>query len=593
MLHNQTEHRGRVSQVQDQSGIVGNIIKVPFVHQDVHSYTGVTPATKNTPITYVHSGPLRQVPVEFFPVRRMVTTPVNVDLLEKYLIGHPKRELVDFIISGFNHGFRLGVQDQVMASVSKNNQSAHRYEDKVDEAILKELNRGHTVGPFDSFPFPNFHCSPLGAAPKKDGTVRVVLDLSSPKGLSVNDGIDREDYSVSYSSFDEAVEVVRRLGRCCYLAKLDVKHAFRLCPVYCDDWPLLGYKWKGRYYFDVVLPFGGRSSPFIFNNFADVLAWIFLNHISIEDLLHYLDDFLTANKFFHVCQEYVTAICNLCKILGVPLAPEKIIGPAQIITYLGIEIDTIEFIIRLPEEKLRELMDTLQVWKDKKKCKKRELQSLIGSLSFACKVVKCGRMFLRRLIDLSTTVTGKNHYIDITAEGRKDIWWWLEFLPTWNGVEVIQSRPILSVDIRLFTDASDVGLGGFYNGQWFSISLEGKVKHSIGYFELLSIVVAVLCWGSNWRDSQVVLFTDHEALVHIWKTGSCKCPFMMALIRKLFFFTAEHNINLLLQHVNGTDNVYADLLSRLQVAQFLALCQDAAKEQTFIPDFIWEILHDA
>ena len=313
----------------------------------------------------------------------------------------------------------------------------------------------------------------------------------------MNDGIDREEYSVSYSSFDQAVEVVRRLGKGCFLAKLDVKHAFRLCPVYPDDWPFLGYKWQGRYYFDVVLPFGGRSSPFIFNNFADLLAWIIVNPISIEDLLHYLDDFLTANISFEVCQEYVESICNLCKNLGVPLAPDKIIGPSQVLTYLGIEIDTLNFVIRLPEDKFEALMVMLQEWKDKKKCKKRDLQSLIGSLSFACKVVKCGRMFLRRLIDLSTKVSGKNHYIDVTVEARKDIEWWLKFLPTWNGVEVIQAPPVSSCDIRLYTDASDIGLGGFYNGEWFSVPLKGIVKHSIGYFELLAIVVAVFCWHSG------------------------------------------------------------------------------------------------
>lgn len=66
-----------------------------------------------------------------------------------------------------------------------------------------------------------------------------------------------------YSSFDEAVNLIKSLGQGCYMAKLDIKHAFRLCPVHPDDWHLLGYQWENRFYFDVVLPFGGRSSPFI------------------------------------------------------------------------------------------------------------------------------------------------------------------------------------------------------------------------------------------------------------------------------------------------------------------------------------------
>ena len=64
------------------------------------------------------------------------------------------------------------------------------------------------------------------------------------------------------------------------MAKIDIKHAFRLCPVHPDDWPLLGFKWLGNYFFDVCLPFGSRSSPFIFNTFADALAWILIHNLA-------------------------------------------------------------------------------------------------------------------------------------------------------------------------------------------------------------------------------------------------------------------------------------------------------------------------
>ena len=57
--------------------------------------------------------------------------------------------------------------------------------------------------------------------PKKDGTFRIILDLSSPKGSSINDGISKENYSVRYSSFDEAVDFVFRLGPDCQMAYLE------------------------------------------------------------------------------------------------------------------------------------------------------------------------------------------------------------------------------------------------------------------------------------------------------------------------------------------------------------------------------------
>ena len=259
----------------------------------------VTDASKNTPHFDAHSGPLGEVPTEFFQAPSVVFTPVKVNILSFLLRDHPDKVLVDFLVAGFTHGFRLGFHGRELSSSKRNNSSAYEHAGLIDEAILKELNRGHTVGPFVQPPLTDFHCSPLGAAPKKDGTVRVILDLSSPHGESVNDGIFKEDYSVKYSLFDEAVDLVRSMGKGAFMVKLDVKHAFRICPVHPCDWHLLGYKWRDRFFYDIVLAFGGRSSPFIFNNFADILNWIVSVFFEIPNLLHYLDDFFSVkiNKF--------------------------------------------------------------------------------------------------------------------------------------------------------------------------------------------------------------------------------------------------------------------------------------------------------
>ena len=57
--------------------------------------------------------------------------------------------------------------------------------------------------------------------------------------------------------------------------------------------------------------------------------------------------------------------------------------------------------IRLPDEKLRYLMSLLWAWIPRKSCSKQELLSLIGSLQHVSVVIRPGRVFLRRMIDLS------------------------------------------------------------------------------------------------------------------------------------------------------------------------------------------------
>ena len=505
----------------------------------------------------------------FSPLPSSVVSPINVDRLEALLSAHPDRELVSFVISGFRHGFDIGFVGPPVSTRPRNLLSARSHPTPVTEAILKEVRRGHTAGPFLSPPLLPFHCSPLGAVPKKDGTFRLILDLSSPRGQSINEGISKDQYSVRYSKFDDAIALVRSFGSSAFMAKLDIKHAFRLCPVRPDQWALLGYCWQDQFFLDTRLPFGSRSSPFIFNAFADLLLWLLIFICGISHAVHYLDDFFLCSSSPEECQAHMDVMCSLFSELGIPLAQEKTVGPVQCVSYLGIEIDAHSQVVRLPVDKFNDLMSMLAFWQGRKKCTKRELLSLIGSLSFAAKVVKPGRMFLRRLIDLSTSVSSLNHHITLNSEGRADIAWWLEFLPSWNGVCFIQSEPVTSVSLSLYTDASGVGFGAVFGQKWFSHPWpEDYSSFHINIKELFAIVAAVLTWGHEWHDQQILFFTDNSAITHVWRTGTSVDRVIMKLVRFMFLFVAKRNVNVLMHHIPGHSNNAADALSRLQVQRF-------------------------
>ena len=509
----------------------------------------------------------------FCPLPDHVISPINVATLNRFLTNHPDRLLVNFLLDGFTNGFSIGYHGSITPGQCRNLLSARHSPDAVSAAILKEVRHGHTASPFQFRPFEFFHCSPLGAVPKKDGTHRIILDLSSPRGSSINEGISRDSYSVRYSSFDAAVHMVQSVshGSRCYMAKLDIQHAFRLCPVHPADWPLLGYRWQDKFFVDIRLPFGSRSSPFIFTQFAEALLWILLFVFGVKNVIHYLDAFFVCSTTKVLCQNEMDVMQSAFSELGVPLAPEKIVGPSTCITYLGIEIDTVSNYIRLPEAKFSELSSILLQWNRRKKCTKRELLSLIGSLSFASKVVKPGRMFLRRLIELSTTVVSLNHHISLNAEARADINWWVEFLPSWNGVEFMQSQPTTSHALQLFTDASFAGFGALFGTHWFSVPWPpGFPEYHINFLELFAILVAVFTWGDNWANQQIVFFTDNQSVTEIWRSGCCKDKDMMRLVRALFLFTARRNINILMKHIPGNVNLLADFLSFTDGTNFYA-----------------------
>ena len=533
---------------------------------------------------------------KFNPLPLYVVSPIKVDVLERFLVGYPCPSTRRYLITGFRYGFDIGFRgsfDDPNAR-PRNLRSARENVEQVSEAVLKELVRGHTSGPFPYPPFAHTHCSPIGSAPKPDGSVRLILDLSSPRGQSVNDGISKEEFKCKYSKFDDAVSIVLHLGKGAFLGKIDIKHAFRICPVAPEQWPLLCFQWMGQFFTDTRLPFGSRSSPFIFNTFAMALAWIVLNVGGLLYLIHYLDDYFIANLSRQGCREDMDTFLDICAQLGVPIAEDKSEGPATRIIYLGIEIDTVAMTVRLPADKMEKIQTLLREWSAKRvKCTKRELLSLIGLLAFACKVVKPGRIFLRRLIDLSTSVTSLDHFIYLNLEARADINWWLRFLPDWNGLEIIHPTPVTSIDLQLFTDASDIGLGCVYGDKWlFSGWREDwapSLSNHINLRELFAVWAAIFTWGREWRDQEVVIFTDNRSVVDVWKSGTCTDPLMMMVIRAMFFRAAKLNINIILVYVKGVDNVNADLLSRFQVRQFLDLNPQAEPEPTELLDAVWNL----
>ena len=99
----------------------------------------------------------------------------------------------------------------------------------------------------------------------------------------------------------------------------------------------------------------------------------------------------------------------------------------------------------------------------------KELLSLIGKLAFAAEVVRSGRLFLRRLIDLSTSVTKLHHHIILNLEAGKDIRWWSDFLSTWNCISIIPDKDwSYQADLEIFTDVvSTLGYETCYHGKWF------------------------------------------------------------------------------------------------------------------------------
>ena len=144
------------------------------------------------------------------------------------------------------------------------------------------------------------------------------------------------------------------------MGKMDLKNAFRLLPVRRLDWHLLGIFRHNHWYLDKYLPFGLRSSPFLFNQLAEALEWILIHNYEIANLIHYLDDFFTAGSpHSQECHNNMSFMASLCARVNAPLKAEKTEGPTTTLTFLGIELNSATMTASISADRKEELIHTL------------------------------------------------------------------------------------------------------------------------------------------------------------------------------------------------------------------------------------------
>ena len=501
-----------------------------------------------------------------------VYTPLDTQQWTQDLQFHPDKDFSSYILQGLTFGFRIGFdRAQPLHPATSNLHTSN------PSIISEYLDREISLMRMWKFPRhcipPGIQTSPLGVIPKKNkpGKWRLIVDLSSPMGFSVNDGISQELSSLSYTSVDHLASLVTSVGRGALLVKADIKEAYRMVPVHPHDQHLLGVSWQDSYYVDRMLPFGLRSAPKIFSAVADGLQWIMVQN-GISNLLHYLDDFiLVADSVEHAITQKSILISSFHH-LGVPLELSKLEGPSTCLTFLGIEVDTEAFLLRLPEEKLAKLKQELSHCTLRKTITKRELQSLTGLLQFATKVIRPGRPFIRQLYAMQSIGSHPGHHIRLNLAARADIVWWLLFATNWNGISMLWDSSVWSPGFNIFSDASGSwGCGAYWGFQWFHLKWPNHLQSlPIAIKELTPVVIAAAIFGRQWRGHLIQFSVDNMAVVHILNSTYSKDGHIMHLIHILVFLAAHFDFWFIAKHIEGKANRLADDLSRDNLSHFFS-----------------------
>ena len=195
---------------------------------------------------------------------------------------------------------------------------------------------------------------------------------------------------------------------------------------------------------------------------------------------------------------------------------------------LGILVNTKDFTLRVPESRLRELSDELHLWLSRVRFTVKELQSLLGELSFVTACVHASRIFLSRLLNTLRSFPSNAKSQLVTLEMRHDLAWWQTFLPLYNGVSVIKPADWSFADFRFTRRLSD-SRRSHVPRQMPYIPFPGFFLHAashISALELFTVIVAVKFWPTALQHQRFLVSCDNEAAVTVINSGSTKDPLM-------------------------------------------------------------------
>ena len=339
----------------------------------------------------------------------------------------------------------------------------------VAKHFTEELQHEAIMGPFTEPPFP-IHVSPLITRDKQDSVQkRTIIDLSWPKGLSVNHGVDKEryldtPYILHYPSVDNITASLCKLGPAAQLFKIDISRAFRQIKVDPGDIDLLGLKFDNQYFIDLSVSFGYRHGSKIFQHCTDSIHHIMAKH-GYTGLYNYIDGLIFTGlpSEIHLAYDFLQ---NLLADLGLEISYKKLVPPSTSVVCLGILIDTIDRTISIPPEKFQDIANMCRNWTNKTYCSKSQLQSLLGSLLYITKCVKPARIFLNRMLQILRDNID-NTKIILTLEFFKDLAWFNQFLSQFNGVTYYDQK---FSRIPIYLDACLTGLGRGHGGRVVTLS---------------------------------------------------------------------------------------------------------------------------
>ncbi len=191
--------------------------------------------------------------------------------------------------------------------------------------------------------------SPYFIVPKKSGGLRPILDLRV---------LNRALHKLPFRMLTQ-----KRIFGCVrpldWFAAIDLKDAYFHVSILPRHRPFLRFAFEGRAYQYKVLPFGLSLSPRVFTKVAEA-ALVPLRERGVR-ILNYLDDWLILAQSREQLRAHKDLVLRHLSQLGLRVNWEKSkLVPTQRISFLGMELDSVNQTARLTQERAQSVLNCLK-----------------------------------------------------------------------------------------------------------------------------------------------------------------------------------------------------------------------------------------
>jgi ribonuclease HI len=452
--------------------------------------------------------------------------------------------------------------------IMSNHPSALEHSTFVGQAVA-DLVATSTVMLLDK---PPLVVSALGVVPKK-GTdkLRLIWD-----GRYVNDHLVIPGFK--YEDLNAVAEWAQPSD---YAFTMDLKSGYHHLDMHEDAWQYLGFQWEGQYYCFTQLPFGLAPACWAFTKLTrSVMAGFRQQGVRCTG---YIDDSMWLHQQPAALRVIQTDVLLTFEQLGFLVNMVKSrLEIAQHAPYLGMEIDLLLGVMRVPVEKREAIYALLKTaLKNHRRFHVRDLAAIKGKLiSFHWAVGHAAFFFTKAMdADMCTRHSWASH-LSLSRGTINELSFWLNHFEQFDGTWPIWRAP--GYDAIVHVDAA--GASPTYVGGWGAVlrrqgdmhghklTAQGHWHHHLSAaasstgLELLGVLRALESFlvSGNLAGMSVLVVTDsHNVFTHM-TTGRVRAPDSVPTVQDIFLFAFMHKIRMRFEWVPREQNVEADELSKLQ-----------------------------